>query len=61
MVENVIATIMGVIGIAIILIVVFHQDRCPHCGGKLVDNDYDENIGRVVWTCKKCGKKWVLY
>lgn len=61
MIENIIAVIVGVIGVAIILIVIFHQDRCPDCGGKLTDDDYNENINRVVWTCKKCGSKWILY
>ena len=41
--------------------VIFSDGRCPDCKGKLIDDDYDENIGKVVWTCKKCGKKWILY
>ena len=61
MIGNIIA-VVGAIGIIITIIVVIHGcDRCPDCGGKLIDDDYDENIGKVVWTCKKCGKKWVLY
>ncbi len=62
MIGNIIAIVGGVIGIIIITIVVIHScDRCPDCKGKLIDNDYDENIGRIVWTCKKCGQKWILY
>lgn len=62
MIGNIIAIIMGVIGIVVTLIVViFSIDRCPYCNGKLIDDDYDGNIGKVVWTCKKCGSKWVLY
>ena len=58
-----ITLVLCVIFIIVLLKVVVHFsiDRCPDCGGKLIDNDYDENIGRVVWTCKKCGKKWILY
>lgn len=52
--------IMGLIFSAALLIIPFVGDRCPDCKGKLVDNDYDENIGKVVWTCKRCGKKWVI-
>ena len=57
-----ITMIVGVIISVVVLVLPFVlADRCPDCGGKLVDNDYDENIGKVVWTCKKCGQKWVLY
>lgn len=51
------------IGVAmVIFILVFLPDaRCPSCGGKLIDDDYDKNINKVVWTCKKCGEKWILY
>lgn len=62
MIGNIMA-IVGVIGIIITIIVVIYRsdDRCPYCKGKLIDDDYDENIGRIVWTCKKCGQKWILY
>ncbi len=57
-----IVMIVGIIGSVIVLVLPFILvDRCPGCGGKLVDNDYDENIGKVVWTCKRCGEKWVIY
>lgn len=61
MIGNIMA-IVGVIGIIVTLIIVIFSDgRCPDCKGKLIDDDYDENIGKVVWTCKKCGQKWILY
>jgi uncharacterized protein with PIN domain len=55
--------VLSVIFAIVLLMVVVHFNinRCPDCHGKLVDNDYDENIGRVVWTCEKCGEKWILY
>ena len=55
--------VLSVIFVIVLLKVVVHFNinRCPDCNGELVDNDYDENIGRVVWTCKKCGEKWILY
>ena len=55
--------VLSVIFVIVLLMVVVHLsiNRCPDCGGKLVDNDYDENIGRVVWTCTKCGERWILY
>ena len=55
--------VLSVIFVIVLLTVVVHFsiNRCPDCNGKLVDNDYDVNIGKVVWTCKKCGKKWILY
>ena len=50
-----------ILSVLIIVLPFILADRCPDCSGKLVDDDYDENIGRVVWTCKSCGKKWILY
>ena len=47
--------------IVTLIILIFSKTRCPHCGGKLTDDTYDENINKVVWTCKKCGDKWILY
>ena len=56
-----IGSIIVIVGAIITLIIVICCNaRCPDCGGKLVDNDYDTNINKVVWTCKKCGSKWVL-
>lgn len=57
-----IVMIVGIIGSVIVLVLPFILvDRCPDCGGKLIDNDYDENIGKIVWTCTKCGQRWILY
>lgn len=51
MIENIIAVIVGVIGIAIILIVIFHQNRCPDCGGKLVDlteREWGKDMSKMI-------------
>ena len=54
--------VIGILGTVTLIVLPFLLvDRCPDCKGKLVDNDYDENIGKVVWTCTKCGKQWILY
>lgn len=53
---KVIATVLGILVTIVLLIIPFIGDRCPDCKGKLVDNAYDENIGKVVWTCTKCGQ-----
>lgn len=60
MIEKIEIVIGILIGIAL-LVIPFIEDRCPDCKGKLIDNDYDENIGKVVWTCTKCGKRWIIY
>lgn len=60
MIEIVIAIII-LLGIVITLLVaLLGHCRCPDCSGKLIDNDYDEIIDKTVWTCQKCGKKWIL-
>ena len=59
---EVIDTVLGIlVTVALLVIPFILVDRCPDCKGKLVDNDYDENIGKVVWTCTKCGQKWITY
>ena len=57
---EVIDTVLGILVTIALLVIPFIGDRCPCCGGKLVDNDYDENIDKAVWICKRCGKKWVI-
>ena len=48
MIENIFA-IVGVVVIVIALTpIIFRDVTCPHCGGKLIDNDYDTNINKVV-------------
>lgn len=59
--KDVIISIVGVLIGIVLLVIPFIRDRCPDCKGKLVDTDYDTNIDKVVWTCKRCGKKWILY
>ena len=58
---DVIIAIIGILVGIVLLVIPFIGDRCPDCKGKLIDNDYDENIGKVIWTCTKCGKQFVLY
>lgn len=60
MFENIVI-IIGIIGIIVLLIIPFIGYRCPDCKGKLIDNAYDENIGKIIWTCTKCGHQWVMY
>jgi len=61
MIEKIVM-IIGIIGGIILLVIPFIlSDRCPDCKGKLIDNAYDENIGKIVWTCTKCGQHWIFY
>lgn len=57
---EVIDIVLGILVTIALLVIPFIGDRCPDCKGRLIDTDYDVNIGKVVWTCKRCGKKWVI-
>jgi uncharacterized protein with PIN domain len=59
--SEVVTIIIGILVGITLLVIPFIKDRCPDCKGKLIDNDYDENIGKVVWTCTKCGKRWIIF
>ena len=58
-------TFLGVMGVAVVYSAVYFLmllacPRCPHCKkGRLKPNGEDES-GREVWTCPKCGKKVLL-
>ncbi len=56
-----IGIVIGILVSIALLVIPFIGDRCPECKGKLIDNDYDKNIGKVIWTSTKCGKQWILY
>ena len=33
--------------------------KCPECGGDMVSDKKDPEYNYHIYTCTKCGKKWI--
>lgn len=58
-------TFLGILGVAVVfaalyLLMLYATPLCPHCKRGRLKYDGEDESGREVWTCSRCGKKVLL-
>ena len=47
--------------IAIVTVIgIRNENRCPKCGGKLINDMYDPIEHHNIYTCEDCNEQWIV-
>lgn len=53
-------TILIVLIAIVTVIGVRNENRCPKCGGKLINDMYDPIEHHSIYTCEDCHEEWIV-